>query len=52
MSNPKFNLKKMLDEIHEDQAAESTKHRKLSQDGVKRYVARKRKERGRLNREQ
>lgn len=43
----KFDLKKMLAEIREDQAAETTKYRKLSRDGVRSLVVRKQQARGR-----
>ncbi len=41
----KFNLKQMLEEIREDQAAEETRHTLLSPDGVKQRVARRQKAR-------
>lgn len=37
----KFNLKRMLEEIREDQAVKESKHRKLTQEDVKRRVATK-----------
>jgi len=41
----KFNLRRMLEEIREDQAAIETKHRLLTADGVKQRVARRQKAR-------
>lgn len=40
----KFNLKQMLEELREDQAAEQTRHRLLTPDGVRQRVARRQKE--------
>jgi hypothetical protein len=48
----RYNLKRMLDEIREDQSTETTKHRKLTRDAVQDRVARKRKTRGTLSNEQ
>lgn len=48
--NHKFDLKRMIEEIREDQAAEDAKHRKLTQEGVRKRVARRRA-RGSISRE-
>ncbi|MBN1268290.1 MAG: hypothetical protein JXB04_01775 [Kiritimatiellae bacterium] len=41
----KYSLKKMLDEIKEDEEEASDSRTKLSRDGLKKLVAEKRKER-------
>jgi hypothetical protein len=47
----KYGLKKMLAEIQEDDAAEDTKHRKLSREDVRRRVAKRGHGGGQVDRE-
>jgi hypothetical protein len=47
----RYDLKKMMEEIQEDDAAEDTKHRKLSREDVRKRVAKRQRTGGQANRE-
>ncbi len=47
----RYDLKKMLEEIQEDDASEDTKHRKLSREDVRKRVAKRQRPGGQANRE-